>query len=190
MDDTKTKILDAAQALVQSIGANAMSYQDISAMVGIRKASIHHHFPTKEALLEALIERYNRCFFGVLDEIQGSRKNGASKLREYMTLFEATLTESQQQKACPMGMLGAEVRTLGEAAAAGVERFFRENDKRLAVILEEGRKDGSLHFDGEAKSMASMIVGLAEGATLVARGRDDAKYFRTVSGQLMKLLGA
>src|SRR5689334_9607965 len=43
--DTKTAIMDAAQELIQRGGANAMSYQDISEAVGIRKASIHHHFP-------------------------------------------------------------------------------------------------------------------------------------------------
>jgi len=52
---TRTRILDTAQDLVQRIGANAMSYQHISEAVGIRKASIHHHFPKKEDLLEALI---------------------------------------------------------------------------------------------------------------------------------------
>jgi TetR/AcrR family transcriptional repressor of nem operon len=55
--DTKTSILDAAQALIQRGGANAMSYQHISDAIGIRKASIHHHFPTKEVLLEAVIQR-------------------------------------------------------------------------------------------------------------------------------------
>ena len=55
--DTKTAILDAAQALIQRGGANAMSYQHISQAIGIRKASIHHHFATKEALLEAVIQR-------------------------------------------------------------------------------------------------------------------------------------
>ena len=56
--DTKTAILDAAQELIQRRGVNAMSYQHISEAIGIRKASIHHHFPTKDALLDALIQRY------------------------------------------------------------------------------------------------------------------------------------
>jgi hypothetical protein len=42
--DTRTAIMDAAQDLIQRMGANAMSYQHISDAVGIRKASIHYHF--------------------------------------------------------------------------------------------------------------------------------------------------
>ncbi|WP_257998927.1 TetR/AcrR family transcriptional regulator [Fischerella thermalis] len=45
--DTRTQILDTAQDLIQRVGVNAMSYQDISEAVGIRKASIHYHFPSK-----------------------------------------------------------------------------------------------------------------------------------------------
>ncbi len=56
--DTKLKILDTAQELIQKLGVNAMSYADISTAVGIRKASIHYHFPSKEDLLVSLLERY------------------------------------------------------------------------------------------------------------------------------------
>lgn len=51
MNDTRDKILDVADDLVQRVGLNAMSYTHISDAVGIRKASIHHHFPRKEDLV-------------------------------------------------------------------------------------------------------------------------------------------
>src|SRR5215467_5466365 len=110
--ETREKILEVAQELVQTMGANAMSYQNISEAIGIRKASIHHHFPTKEGLIETLIERYSAYFFGILDAIAASKKTGAGKLRAYIGLFETTACEGAGDKACAMGMLGAEVRTL------------------------------------------------------------------------------
>ena len=186
--DTKTKILDTAEALVQTIGANAMSYQHISEAVGIRKASIHHHFPTKENLLEALVARYEDCFMRLIDNIEQSNKSGLAKLKEYIALFEATLHSGKHDKACPMGMLGAEIQTIGEKPAERVKHFYVENDKRLAVILEQGRKDGSLSFQGSAAAMAGLIFSLLEGAMLVARGRGGAAHFRTVTGELVKLV--
>ncbi|MGB3614724.1 MAG: TetR/AcrR family transcriptional regulator, partial [Elainellaceae cyanobacterium] len=56
--NTKTQILDVAQDLVQRLGVNGMSYKDISEIVGIRKASVHTHFPKKDDLLLTLLERY------------------------------------------------------------------------------------------------------------------------------------
>jgi TetR/AcrR family transcriptional repressor of nem operon len=46
---------DVAQELVQTVGANAMSYQHISKAVGIRKASIHHHFPARSEVQGNLV---------------------------------------------------------------------------------------------------------------------------------------
>jgi TetR/AcrR family transcriptional repressor of nem operon len=186
--DTKKRILDAAQSLVQSIGANAMSYQHISEAVGIRKASIHHHFPTKEKLLDVLIDRYSEYFFGVVDGIIASRKNGRAKLRAYIALFESTLRESHQDKACPMGMLGAEVRTIGVGPADRVKQFFQRNDQRLAAILEDGLKDQSLQFEGSSAAMAGLVFALLEGAMLTARGRNDSEHFTTVTEQLLRML--
>jgi len=40
---TADRVLDIAEALVQTRGYNAFSYADISRAVGVRKASLHHH---------------------------------------------------------------------------------------------------------------------------------------------------
>src|ERR1051325_2727877 len=114
--DTKTAIMDAAQELIQRRGANAMSYQDISEAVGIRKASIHHHFPTKDDLIEAVIERYAEDAFGLMDGIFASKLDPAAKLRHYAGLFEATLSDGKRDKVCPFAMLGANATSDDERA--------------------------------------------------------------------------
>lgn len=186
--DTKTAILDAAQELIQRSGANAMSYQHISEAIGIRKASIHHHFPTKDALLDALIRRYAAYFLGLVDSIVESKKDPASKLRAYAGLFEATLSEGKQDKACLCGMLGAELSTLGGPAAAGVKRFYRENEARLVRVLEEGKAQGHFHYQGEAKLVAAMIFSLLEGGALVTRAEGGHKRLHAMVEQTLKLL--
>lgn len=186
--DTKTAIMDAAQELIQRGGANAMSYQDVSDAIGIRKASIHHHFPTKDSLIEAVIQRYAVYFLGLVDDIIESKLDPAAKLRKYVGLFEATLCEGKQDKACLCGMLGAELSTLGSPSAAGVRRFYRDNEARLARVLEEGRENGQFHFKGEAKLVAAMIFALLEGGALVARVEGGHKRLHAMAEQVLKLL--
>ena len=53
--DTRTRTLNAAQDLVQRRGLNAMTMQDLSNAVGIRKASVHHHFATKAEIVGACL---------------------------------------------------------------------------------------------------------------------------------------
>jgi TetR/AcrR family transcriptional regulator, transcriptional repressor for nem operon len=185
---TRTRILDTAQDLVQRIGANAMSYQHISEAVGIRKASIHHHFPKKEDLLEALIQRYSGQFFTWLDGIARANVPAPVKLQRYIALFEATLREGKHDRACPIGMLGAELASLGMASAALVQRFRKKNEGFLTEVLQQGLKDGQFKFSGDHRATAALIFALLEGEALIARGAAGVKDFSKVARQMLRLL--
>ena len=54
--NTKDKILILAIDLIKSKG-DGWSYEDISAQIGIRKASIHYHFRTKDELILAATKK-------------------------------------------------------------------------------------------------------------------------------------
>lgn len=188
--DTRTKLLDAAQALVQRVGANAMSYQDLAEEVGIRKPSIHHHFPAKADLLAALIVRYRGVFVARLNEIRHAKTTGAAKMDRYCRMFAATLEEADCDRACPCGMLGAEIATLAPEAAEQLAGFYRDNASGLAAILDEGRRDGSLRFDGRADEVAWMLFSMLEGAMLVARVSGGAEQFKKVVSQFRRMISA
>lgn len=55
--DTKTLILDAAEALFSVHGYDAVSMRDITSRAGVRLALASYHFTSKESLLEAAIAR-------------------------------------------------------------------------------------------------------------------------------------
>jgi AcrR family transcriptional regulator len=50
-------ILDAAERLVRDQGAAALTYEHVVAESGITRGGITYHFPTKDSLLRALVER-------------------------------------------------------------------------------------------------------------------------------------
>jgi TetR/AcrR family transcriptional repressor of nem operon len=187
--DTKTRLLDAAQDLIQRLGANAMSYQHLSEAVGIRKASIHYYFPSKQDLLHALIDRYHGYFLGLVDRIVAEESDPAAMLDRYIGLFEATLREGNHDKACLCGMLGAELASLGEGAATGVRRFYKANQDRLTAILQQGCETGAFRFTGDPVHLACLVFAALEGAVLVVRADGGVKKFRALTGELRQLLG-
>lgn len=188
--DTKTLILDTAQDLIQRLGANGMSYQDISEVVGIRKASIHTHFPKKDDLLVALLDRYSDRFLRIVDDIIASSDASEVKLRRYCGLYEATLSSGSQDKACLCAMLGAELESLKHPAVERVRSFYQENEARLAIVLNQGRQAGSFRFTGDVQATAALIFALLEGGMLIARARGGANQFHTVIEQLIQLVKA
>lgn len=188
--DTRTAILDAAQNLIRRVGANGMSYRDVSDAVGIRKASIHHHFPSKRALIEALLVRYNDAFLGQVDALRKSGTTGREQLLAFANLFEQALDSPDTSHVCLCGMLAAEIETHGETIARHIRTFYRRNAKHLVAILSEGRSDGSLEFEGDAKALGVLIFSLLEGAMLTARADGGLRQFRTVKRQLIRLVAA
>lgn len=188
--DTKTLILDVAQDLIQRLGVNAMSYQHISESVGIRKASVHTHFPKKDDLLIALLERYGDRFLRIVDGILESNDSPEVKLRRYCGLFEATLSSGNQDKACLCAMLGAESETLNHPCVEHVRRFYIANCDRLLALLQEGRQDGSFQFKGDVQAMTPLIFSVLEGGMLVARVQGGAHQFHQVIEQLLQIVKA
>ena len=80
--ETAEQILDLAETLIQTRGYSAFSYQDIADALGIRKASIHYHFPSKADLGVAVINRYIDRFDAALTEVAGDESQSSMAMLE------------------------------------------------------------------------------------------------------------
>src|SRR4028119_2412496 len=57
-EKSKQQILDAALRRFSHKGYGATSVRDIAEEAGLSKGNVYHHFPDKEAIFRALIDRY------------------------------------------------------------------------------------------------------------------------------------
>jgi TetR/AcrR family transcriptional repressor of nem operon len=187
--DTRERILNVAQQFVQTRGYGAFSYRDISGTVGISTASIHYHFPSKDDLGAALIDRYRTAVKGAIAAIDSNTSDPTLRLKKYAGLFQATLRD--KSCLCMCGMLAAEVATLPEGVRSGVRAFVGENEQWLSGVLAQGRKSGALEFEGPVKDQASLVFSTLEGAMLMARALgDESRLDKSVSRLFASLLPA
>jgi TetR/AcrR family transcriptional repressor of nem operon len=184
---TPERILDVAGRLVQTRGFNGMSYADIAIALGVTKASLHYHFPTKAVLGTRLISRYEETFLQALASIDASQAGARRKLQDYARIYEDVL---HQDRMCLCGMLAAEHSTLPPEMRARLRAFFDANEAWLVAVLERGRRSGALSFDGPAIAKARMLVGALEGAMLIARSYGQVERFTQVATQLLAALYA
>jgi TetR/AcrR family transcriptional regulator, transcriptional repressor for nem operon len=180
--DTAMRILEVAERLVQVQGFNGFSYADISGELHIRKASLHHHFPTKAALGQALITRYHRRFFDALDGIRRDNRDARARLSKYAQLYREVL---RKQRMCLCGALAADFETLPGPMRERVVEFFKANEAWLTGVLEEGRRAKVLRFQGRASATAAFLVSSLEGAMLVARSYGKVSRFQSVANKLI-----
>jgi TetR/AcrR family transcriptional repressor of nem operon len=174
--DTSSRILVEAQRLVQTRGFNAFSYADISAALGLTKASLHYHFPSKAELGRRLIDRYRENFLDALSGIDESEGKACARLQAYVGIYERVLAEDRM---CLCGMLAAEYATLPVLMQEGLRVFFQANDAWLGQLLAEGRAAGELDFSGDPQDAANALTGALEGAMLIARAHGGTDRFRT-----------
>jgi TetR/AcrR family transcriptional repressor of nem operon len=182
---TATRVLDAAERMVQVRGFNGFSYADIAAELGITKPALHYHFAGKADLGAALIDRYTTRFTDALAEVDASVGDAPSKLAGYADLY---LTVLRDRKMCLCGMLAAEYQTLPPPMQDAVIGFFDQNERWLEKILEQGQAEGNLHFEGSARDTARMVIGGLEGAMLVARPYGDISRFQAASAGILAAL--
>jgi TetR/AcrR family transcriptional repressor of nem operon len=185
--DTKTRILDSAERLVQSRGFNGFSYADVATELGITKASLHYHFASKAELGWALIERYADRFAAALEEIDAVGADAPAKLEAYARIYADVL---RKKRMCLCGMLAADYDTLPGPMRDAVVAFFDDNEAWLTHIFEQGEAEGSLHLDGSAHDAARALIGGLEGAMLVARPYGDVTRFEASATRLLASLTA
>ncbi|MFK7897340.1 MAG: TetR/AcrR family transcriptional regulator [Myxococcota bacterium] len=99
---TREKLLDCAESLFAEHGLARVSLRTINADAGLSPAALHYHFKTKEALIEALLERRMPALMkrrsALLDDLDS--QPGAPTARDILDVIMRPLTEllAEQEK--------------------------------------------------------------------------------------------
>ena len=183
---TSQQILDIAQRLVQTRGYNAFSYADIASTLSVSKASLHYHFASKADLGVRLIERYEDRFERALGAIDLTGGGAAQKIRRYLDIYAQVLAD---ERMCLCGMLAAEFITLPKSMQTALDSFFKLNERWLVTVLEEGKANGSLRFNGSVSEAAQFIIGSLEGSMMMARSHGGMARFDAATRHLLADFG-
>ncbi len=182
---TRDLLLTEAEALMRTRGYAAFSYADLSTRVGIRKASIHHHFATKEDLGGALIDNYLVKFKDTLNTIVAEEPTAKIRLERYAGFFATSMIDGM----LPLcGALSAEMSVLPESLQGRVRRFFRLHLDWLEQVIKDGLKAKELRANIDAETTAMLVLSTLEGASFVAWAIDDVTQIAPTVGQLVASL--
>ncbi|WP_110657909.1 TetR/AcrR family transcriptional regulator [Salinicola halimionae] len=186
---TADKILQCARSLIIAGGYNGFSYADIAEVVGIRKASIHHHFPSKVDLVRTLLEQYREEAKAGIAALERYNPDPADQLRAY-TDYWATCIADPTSAFCVCALLASQIPVLPPEIVVEVRAHFRTLSAWLTAVLEEGATQERFVLSGTARSEAEGFVAGVHGAMLSARAYGDDKVFKVVTDSLIERLMA
>jgi AcrR family transcriptional regulator len=169
----KERILETADRLFYLRGIRAVGVDTIAAEIGISKRTLYNHFPSKDALISAYLERR-------FNQPPASDRPPAEQILAVFDSLERRFA-SKNFRGCPfvnaVAELGAEVRSV----------------KKIAVAFKESRR---LWFRGllmqlnvaNADALATQLTLLVDGSIAQDLVRDDPSMARAAKEAARVLL--
>ena len=175
---TPDRLLDAAEAIVQSVGYAGLSFRDLAASVGIKSASVHYHYPTKADLGSAVARRYTDRLAAQLTVLEATLPPRRA-FAGYIDIFRTVLLTDGRM--CLCGMLAAEADAIPERVRREVTRFVEINLAWVTGLITAIGDAAPL----PASARAVALFAALEGALLVARATGDGSVFDAIEWQLL-----
>ncbi|MEJ1171761.1 TetR/AcrR family transcriptional regulator [Variovorax sp. CCNWLW235] len=179
---TREQILAVARSLIETRSYLGFSFQDVADAVGIRKASLYHHFPTKEALGIAVIREATQLF---KNWEAAKVRTPKDALESYFRMYRNTLKAGSGM--CPAGALTPGWDCINDELRQAVQELRNTQVLWLTGVLgalaPAGHKKGA-----SAASLAAYVFSVCQGALLASRMTGRAEDFDEAIAQLRSSL--
>jgi TetR/AcrR family transcriptional regulator, transcriptional repressor for nem operon len=183
--ETRTKILNSAQRLIQTRSFEGFSFQDIADEVGIRKASLYHHFDSKDAVAIAVLKRGADWVTGRLDATKELAP--PERLERYFDLFHDL--HGKAERMCPGGSFASVFGAVSPAVQRALHAFTKMHLDWLEGVVREGAALGAFEIGEQApRDVALQIFSSVQGALLTGRLTADPGVLDAVATELRTYL--
>jgi len=172
--------LDAAQRLIETKGYEDMSVQDVLDALEVSKGAFYHYFDSKQALLEAVVDRFADGGMAAIAPILSDPRLPAIKKLE--RLFAGIAGWKAQRKELVLGI----IEIWNSDSNAIVREKLRRMTVRLLVpllsaVIRQGVEEGVFRIasaDETATVVVSLMLGAQEQAThlFIARQANTIPY--------------
>ncbi|WII71092.1 TetR/AcrR family transcriptional regulator [Bdellovibrio sp. 22V] len=180
--DTRSRALSLARNYLQTLGFNGFSFQTIADSLGIRKASLHYYFASKEDMGLAVLEDYAKAYTDW--SLKVADLPAAKRIEKMFEMFNKMAADNS--KICPLGALCSDYNTLPKGIRKKVLEFHILQRKWLIKTLKQGIEEKSIRKDVNLEATADLLLTSIQGGLLVARLRGEAETFKNANKALMK----
>ena len=181
---TRDAIIDAATKAFAVRGYRSTSIDSIAADVGVSRQGVLHHFPSKTAILVAVLERR--------DELDGARANrameehGASVLGTLQALLRRTPEDVALGRL--FTMLSAESTDPEHPAHEYFVARYRRARERITEWMAHEQAEGRMPQSIAPDRLASVIMALLDGLQLQNQLEDGSVDYDLTLSELLELL--
>ncbi|MHA1992203.1 MAG: TetR/AcrR family transcriptional regulator [Candidatus Hodarchaeales archaeon] len=167
LTDAKEQIIKITRNKLHLKSYNSISYKEISDELGIKKASLYHHFPSKEELGLTVLQNYRKHINDLMKKTDEFTDDPWKKLKGYLRYFSKLREEDD--KICLGGVLTTEYNTLPGSIQKELKLLFDDHFNWLVTILNDGREKNIFYLDDDPYNVAIMIEAKIQGGLILSR---------------------
>ena len=163
-DLRQQELVAAAFNEIAERGFEGLRTREVAAEAGVNVATLHYYFPTKEALIRAVVERAMERFRSTL----ASDGSPSDQLRAHLRAVRELL-RTEPRLGVVMGELA--LRSARDPAIAGIlEETHAAWHRTVRAMLRRAARDGQVAPDVDSDDVASAVVATLTSLTLPAPG--------------------
>jgi AcrR family transcriptional regulator len=169
-NERSSEVVSAAYSLIAEKGFEGLRTREVADKVGINSATLHYYFPTKEALIQGVVEH-------LMQELRTSRAKpkdpllALDRLRAEFADIRLRLKEAPDQLAV---LTELAVRAWRDPAIARMLQYLDDGWRgHLTSILEAGIAEGVFRADLDVAATANAMMSQLRG--LGYQGKLDGK---------------
>jgi AcrR family transcriptional regulator len=163
----RARLLDAARAAFAS-GQDPVTLEQVARDAGVGIGTLYRHFPTREALVEALYRKELADLCATAEHLLKERPPERA-LRAWMDGFAGYLAAKRE--------MADALRAVFAAGTVTVSQAREELTAAARTILDAGVADGTLRDDVRPEDIVAMIVGAFTATSLAGGQEQRARMF-------------
>ena len=162
-DERRVATVEAVVQLAAEHNPSDITTTAIARHMGLTQGALFKHFPTKEAILEAVMgwvaER-------LLARVDAAAAQAASPKVALEAMFMAHVGFVSEHPGVPRMLFGELQRAGDTVPKRMVQTLIRRYGQRLKVVIEQGKEAGELSSTLDSDVAVTMLIGMIQGLVM------------------------
>ncbi len=162
----RTKIMNESASCFLKKGFKGTTVQDIADSLGLTKGAIYWHFKSKDDILEAILDEYDRSFLDrLIETVELLKGDYIDKFMQYHR-FSTEFARDNYALCVVFVTLTGEMIGSSKELEKKIKRIYQKYHTFLCSFLEDGKRGGFVRNEIETSLLADAIIGIQNGILL------------------------
>lgn len=177
-EDRRSATVEAVIALAGEQNPNSITTTAIAKRMGVTQGALFRHFPSKDAILDAVMQWVAERLLSTLD---AAARQGDSPLGALEAMFMANVEFVARHPGVPRMMFG-ELQHAGMTAPKRMaQALIRQYGERLHALIERGKVAGEIPSGLDSGAAATMFIGTVQGLVMQSLIAGDIAALRAAA---------